>query len=74
MTRQLNRLQNCGYKLRIITWTSKESTPEFDEATRIAKLNWLAENLPAVHWDEIHVVPYGTPEALGRRQARWYSV
>lgn len=64
MTRQLNRLQGCGYKLRIISWGSKESTPEFDEATRIAKVNWLAENLPAVHWDEIHVVPYGTPKHL----------
>ena len=48
MTQQLNRLQSCGYKLRIISWTSKDSTPEFDEAIKTAKLNWLATNLPAV--------------------------
>ena len=64
MTRQLNRLQACGYKLRIISWSSKDSTPEFDEAVRIAKVEWLARNLPAVHWDEIHVIPYGTPKHL----------
>ena len=64
MTQQLNRLQSCGYKLRIISWTSKDSTPEFDEAIKTAKLNWLATNLPAVHWDEIYIVPYGTPKHL----------
>ena len=64
LTRQLNRLQANGYRLRIISWSSKDSTPEFDEAVRIAKLNWLATQLPAVHWDEIYVVPYGTPKHL----------
>ena len=64
LTRQLNRLQASGYRLRIISWSSKNSTPEFDEAVRIAKMNWLATQLPAVHWDEIYVVPYGTPKHL----------
>lgn len=64
LTRQLNRLQASGYRLRIISWSSKDSTPEFDEAVRIAKMNWLATQLPAVHWDEIYVVPYGTPKHL----------
>ena len=64
LTKHLNLLQSRGYKLRIISWGSKESTPEFDEATRIAKIKWLTKNLPAVHWDEIHVVPYGTPKHL----------
>lgn len=62
MTRHLNTLQAMGFKLRIISWSSKESTAEFDEAVRIAKINWLAQNLPEVHWDEICVVPYGTPK------------
>ena len=62
LTAQLNLLQARGFRLRIISWSSKESTPEFDEAVRIAKINWLAQNLPDVHWDEICVVPYGTPK------------
>lgn len=62
LTIHLNQLQARGFKLRIISWSSKESTPAFDEAVRIAKERWLAEHLPDVHWDEICVVPYGTPK------------
>ena len=62
MTAQLNALQAQGFRLRIISWGSKESTPAFDEATRLAKEAWLAQYLPDVHWDEICVVPYGTPK------------
>ena len=26
------------------------------------KKAWLAEHLPSVRWDEINIVPYGTPK------------
>ena len=26
------------------------------------KLAWLKKHLPSVNWDEIHIVPYGTPK------------
>lgn len=62
LARHLNRLQNNGHKLVIISWLSKESTPEYDEAVRQAKRRWLAQHLPSVVWDEIHLVKYGTPK------------
>jgi len=62
MTIHLNQLQVQGFRLRIISWSSKESTPDFDKAVEQAKRQWLADHLPGVHWDEIHVVPYGTPK------------
>ena len=60
--RLLNNLQRKGYRIGIISWLAKNSDYEFDEAVRIAKLNWLKTHLPSVHFDEIHIVAYGTPK------------
>ena len=60
--RLLNRLQNNGYRIGIISWLSKDSTCEYDDAVRAAKKRWLAQHLPSVVWDEIHLVKYGTPK------------
>lgn len=62
LARQLNSLQRKGYTIGIISWSSKVSTEEFDEQVRQAKMNWLAQHLPSVNWDEVQVVPYGTPK------------
>jgi hypothetical protein len=62
LARKLNSLQKQGYRIAVISWLSKESNPAYDEAVTAAKMAWLAEHLPSVHWDEIHIVPYGTPK------------
>ena len=62
LARQLNRLQKAGYKLRIISWSSKESTPEYDALVDCVKRQWLAQHLPSVHWDEIIITAYGVPK------------
>lgn len=62
LARLLNKLQAAGYNIGVITWLSKESTPEYDEAVRRAKRKALAKRLPSVDWDEIHMVKYGTPK------------
>lgn len=64
LARVLNRLQAEGYRLGIISWLSKSGTPEYNEEVTATKLAWLAEHLPSVHWDEIHIVPYGTPKQM----------
>ena len=58
----LNRLRAKGYRVGVISWGSKCSTPAYDAAVTAAKIAWLKRHLPSVHWDEIHVVPYGTPK------------
>lgn len=63
LARQLNAAQRKGAKLVIISWASKESNEIFDHEIMVAKMEWLAEHLPSVHWDEINVVPYGTNKA-----------
>ena len=59
LARKLNELQRDGYKLGIISWLSKTSTPEYDEAVTTAKLWWLKKHLASVHFDEINIVSYG---------------
>lgn len=59
LARTLNKLQRAGYKLGIISWLSKSSTPEYDEAVTAAKLWWLKKHLNSVQWDEINIVAYG---------------
>lgn len=62
LARKLNALQKQGYELAVISWLSKGGTAEYNEAVTEAKLNWLAEHLPSVHWNYINIVPYGTPK------------
>lgn len=66
LARKLNSLQRQGFELTIVSWLSKTSTPEYDEAVTNAKLGWLAKHLPSVHWDKINIVPYGTPKSTFR--------
>ena len=62
LARKLNTHQRNGYNLAVISWLSKSGTEEYNEAVTEVKLAWLKKHLPSVNWDEIHIVPYGTPK------------
>ena len=62
LARLLNRLQAEGYHIGIVSWLSKKGTESYNEAVTNAKLAWLNKHLHSVHWDEIVIVPYGTPK------------
>ena len=62
MARYLNKLQRNGYTITIISWTSKGGTEEYNERVANAKREWLAKHLKSVNFDEINIVPYGTPK------------
>ena len=62
LARKLNQLINKGYRVNIISWLSKCGTPEYDELVTNAKLNWLKKHLKSVKFNNIHIVPYGTPK------------
>jgi len=66
LARLLNRLQRQGYKIGVISWLSKTSTPEYDKAVTKAKRAWLAKHLKSVKFDRIDIVKYGTPKQKGR--------
>ena len=59
--------QYRGIEVRIITWLSKDTNPEYDELVRIAKRAWLkAYNIPVNHF---HGVAYGATKADSIRKA-----
>ena len=62
LARLLNKLQNKGYTINIISWLSKNSNAEYDKAVTNAKKKWLAKHLSSVEFDNIYIVPYGTPK------------
>lgn len=63
LARLLHKLQANGYHIGIVSWLSKDPNPAYGEAVSEAKREWLAKHLPSVSWDEIVIVPYGTPKA-----------
>lgn len=62
LARYLNKLQKEGYIIGIVSWLAKNSTQEYNERVTQAKVNWLERHLPSVHWNELHIVEYGTPK------------
>lgn len=62
LARILNRLQRQGYRIGVISWLAKNSNEAYDAEVTSAKRAWLERHLASVQWDEIHIVPYGTPK------------
>ena len=66
LARILNRLQREGYEIGIVSWRSKASTAEYDEAVTAAKLEWLSTHIASVKFNHIDIIAYGTPKQIGR--------
>ena len=62
LARRLNRLQAEGCEICVISWLAKYSTAEYDKKVIKAKKKWLRKHLASVHFNEIHIVAYGTPK------------
>lgn len=60
--RVLNALQAQGYIIGVVSWLAKCGTEEYNTRTIKAKMDWLTKHIGAVHFDEVHIVPYGTPK------------
>ena len=62
LARLLHKAQRLGYEIGIVSWLSKESNQEYDNAVTVAKMEWLRIHLPSVVFDEIKIVAYGVPK------------
>jgi len=58
LARLMNKVQRKGFEICIVSALAKNSTVEYDERVRNAKIKWLANHLKSVHFDEIRFVPY----------------
>lgn len=63
LARLLNRVQTLGYKVGIISWTSRGGSASYNKAVAKAKASWLELHLKSVKFDEINIVSYGIPKA-----------
>lgn len=61
--REIHRVQRLGYAIEIISWLSKSSNTVYDRLVTEAKHGSLNTHLPSVIWDNIYIVPYGTPKS-----------
>lgn len=59
LAHRLNKLQQKGFTIGIISWLSKDTTPAYNQAVTATKLAWLEKHLHSVSWDEVHIVKYG---------------
>lgn len=62
--RYLNKLQQNGWEIAIVTWLSQNATNEYSKKVAKAKLEWLKKHLPSVEWDRITILDYGTPKQI----------
>ena len=62
LSRTIHELQEQGHEVAIISWLSKTSDKEYDKLVTLAKEQWLRKHLKSVVWNEIYIVPYGTPK------------
>ena len=65
-------LKTLGWRIAITTWLAKDSTKEYDNKVRKAKIEWLKKyNFP---YDEIHMIKYGTTKANSTRRLGGYQI
>lgn len=62
LARYIHKAQQMGIQVNIISWLSKESNTDYDQAVTSAKMEWLRRHLPSVDFDAVHIVPYGVPK------------
>lgn len=62
LARILNRLIAEGWEVNIISWASKNASPEFFAAISEVKKAYFAKHMPTVKFTNVFVIPYGTPK------------
>lgn len=67
LARLLNKAQTNGIQIGVISWLSKSGTDSYNKAVAKVKRKWLKKHLKSVHFDEVHIVPYGTPKSTVAR-------
>ena len=68
----LKDLKKIGYVIAITTWLSQNSTKEYDDRVRKAKIEWLKKY--SFPYDEIHLVKYGTTKANCTRKLGGFQI
>ena len=62
LAKRIHKLQATGYEVNIISWTSKNGTAGYNKRIADEKKKWLRKHLRSVQFNNIHILPYGTPK------------
>ena len=63
LAKAIHKAQRKGIKVGIISWLSKTATEDYNRAVEKAKRKWLKKHLKSVNFDEVYIIPYGTPKS-----------
>lgn len=58
LAKLIHKAQRNGFKVCVVSALAKNSTTEYDEKVKKAKMKWLKKHLASVTFDEIRFVPY----------------
>lgn len=58
LARLIHKVQRNGYEVCVVSALAKNSTADYDEKVKAAKMAWLKKHLASVNFDEIRFVPY----------------
>lgn len=58
LARLMHKAQRNGFEICIVSALAKNSSAEYDEKVKAAKMKWLKKHLASVDFDEIRFVPY----------------
>ena len=68
----INRLKENGWRVAIVSWTSKHGSKEYNKEVRKVKKEWLDRyNFP---YDELHVIKYGTPKSYCMKKTGGFQI
>ena len=68
----INRLKENGWRVAIVSWTSKHGSKEYNKAVRRVKKEWLDRyNFP---YDELHIIKYGTPKSYCMKKTGGFQI
>ena len=59
LANRINKLQALGVEVSIVSWASKNYTPEYFDRIKRAKENWLKKHYPSIEWNSINITKYG---------------
>lgn len=60
---KLRQLQSRGWIIKVISWTAKNSSRDYDELVAAAKHAWLDVWFGDFSFDEIDIISYGMPKS-----------
>ena len=52
----------AGVLFGVISWGAKNASKDYQKAIRRAKIDWLKKNNLLEHFEELHIIKYGTPK------------